>query len=616
MPQTQIAKKYGADNSIYDVKEDAKVKLSSFNFSRKTTTTFDIGQIIPIDWFRVFPRDEVTVNVRYLLETLPLAVPPMTNYRVRIHAYSIKNSGCWKGWNSFISRGRKGQVSVKRLPSIPSSYFKFKVSPASLSAYLGLPVDSYLTDRNDVASNVPQYLPVPDEEFGFTDGAVRTHSVPNRHIPVNGVSALPFLFYQKIYRFSFLNPNLLQDNEVWFPEDLADEWRLDYLGNNLNSSAEFVPESATMPTDPDNKSYHFIPSVADNCINITQLRYAPFENDYFTTAKPWLVRGEERGLDTDLTGMVGNLDFSESVTDSTVPGNRPVQLSDPFASGNRYLKVEDLAGEALSKVLNRGKVNFTGTAKSTFSANKLRELLAYSVWQERNALTNGSYNEYIKSHFNVSPNSPDYEPYYLGGVSTVVNFAQVLQSSSSTENSPLGTQAGLGQANGSDHLFKFRFKDYGMVMLVMFVTPEIYYTQGVGHEWTDLQAEKWFVPEDANLGYEPILNQEIFPQGTADDEGLFGYQTREAYLKARQNRVSGQLAIPNSIDRLFGSYVQSREFNVLPKLSLQFVTASPQNIDRSFLAYKNYPAFRLQFATDVKLTRALPYASTPNTFGF
>lgn len=612
MSQTQIAKKYGADNSIYDVKEDAKVQLSSFNFSRKTTTTFDIGQIIPIDWFRVFPRDEVTVNIRYLLETLPLAVPPMTNYRVRIHAYSIKNSGCWKGWNSFISRGRKGQVSVKKLPSIPSSYIKSKVSPASLSAYLGLPVDSYFTDTNGVASNVPQYLPAPDAEFGVTQGTVHIHTVPNRHIPVNGVSALPYLFYQKIYRFSFLNPNLLQDNEVWFPEDLADEWRLDYLGNNLNSSAQFVPESATMPTT--DQSFHFIPSVTDNCINITELRYASFENDYFTTAKPWLVRGEERGLETDITGISGSLDFSESVASFSAPGDNAVLIAEH--GDNYYLKSTYGSGHLIANALNRGKVRVTGAAKSTFTANKLRELLAYSVWQERNALTNGSYNEYIKSHFNVSPNSPDYEPYYLGGVSTVINFAQVLQSSSSTENSPLGTQAGLGQANGSDRLFKFRFKDYGMVMLVMFVTPEIYYTQGVGHEWTDLQAEKWFVPEDANLGYEPILNQEIYPQGTADDEGLFGYQTREAYLKARQNRVSGQLAIPNSVDRLFGSYVQSREFNVLPKLSLQFVTASPQNIDRSFLAYKNYPAFRLQFATDVKLTRALPYSSTPNTFGF
>lgn len=614
MSQTQIAKKYGADNSIYDVKEDAKVKLSSFNFSRKTTTTFDIGQIIPIDWFRVFPRDEVTVNVRYLLETLPLAVPPMTNYRVRIHAYSIKNSGCWKGWNSFISRGRKGQVSVKRLPSLSSLYLESKVHPASLSAYLGLPVDSYFTDANGVASNAPQYLPAPDEEFGVTNGSLHIHPVPNRHIPTNGVSALPYLFYQKIYRFSFLNPNLLQDNEVWFPEDLADEWRLDYLGNNLDDYARFVPESVTMPTD--NKSFHFIPSVTDNCVNITELRYAPFENDYFTTAKPWLVRGDEGGFEIDISGMSASLDFTPSVATLHKPTDNAVFVTAPNDDGRYFLKEASGNATPIVKALNKGKVNITGSAKSTFTANKLRALLAYSVWQERNALTNGSYNEYIKSHFNVSPNSPDYEPYYLGGVSTVVNFAQVLQSSSSTENSPLGTQAGLGQANGSDHLFKFRFKDYGMVMLVMFVTPEIYYTQGVGHEWTDLHPEKWFVPEDANLGYQPILNQEIYPQGTADDEGLFGYQTREAYLKARQNRVSGQLAIPNTVDRLFGSYVQAREFNVLPKLSLQFVTASPQNIDRSFLAYKNYPAFRLQFATDVKLTRALPYASTPNTFGF
>lgn len=611
MAQTQIAKKFGADNSIYDVKEDARVKLSSFNFSRKTTTTFDIGQIIPIDWFRVFPRDEVSVNIRYLLETLPLAVPPMTNYRVRIHAYSIKNSGCWKGWNSFISRGRKGQVSVKKLPSI--NMLEGQIIPSSLASYLGLPVNGYGTDTDDVISKAPQYLPSYSSEFGITQGTVRLHSIPNRHTPVNGVSLLPFLFYQKIYRFSFLNPNLLQDNAIWFPEDLADEWRLDYLGNNVDSHGRFVPESATLPTT--GLVDHYIPSVEDNCVSLTALRYAPFENDYFTTSKPWLVRGEEKGLETDISGISAKLDFSESVTSSAAPGDNAVLTSN--ASGtNYYLKNSAGNGLPIINSLNRGKVNITGSAKSTLTANKLRELLAYSVWQERNALTNGSYNEYIKAHFNVSPNSPDYEPYYLGGVSTVINFAQVLQNSASTPDSPLGTQAGLGQANGTDHLFKFRFKDYGMVMLIMFVTPEIYYNQGIGHEWTDLQAEKWFVPEDANLGYEPILNQEIFPQHTASDEGLFGYQTREAYLKARQNRVSGQLAIPNSIDRLFGSYVQSREFNALPKLSLQFVTASPINIDRSFLAYKNYPAFRIQFATDVKLTRALPYASTPNTFGF
>lgn len=618
MAQTQIAKKFGADNTIYDVKEDPRVKLSSFNFSRKTTTTFDIGQIIPIDWFRVFPRDEISVNIRYLLETLPLAVPPMTNYRVRIHAYTIKNSGCWKGWNSFISRGRKGQVSVTKLPSLPNSLFEHNITPASLAAYLGLPVNCYLTDATGAISVVPQYIPGRSTEFGPESSSWLNKALPRRHVPVNGVNALPFLFYQKIYRFSFLNPNLLQDNEVWFPEDLADEWRLDYLANNLDKQGRFVPESTTLPTEADATNF-YVPSVKDRCLNITKLRYASFENDYFTTSKPWLVRGEEKTIETEISGLTASLDFSESVHNGVGNEHNAVFAHSSIAAPHQWLgdsTGDSSVSNSIRNALNKGKVNITGTAKSTFTANKLRELLAYSVWQERNALTNGSYNEYIKAHFNVSPNSPDYEPYYLGGVSTVVNFAQVLQNSSSTSDSPLGTQAGLGQANGADHLFKFRFKDYGMVMLIMFVTPEIYYTQGVGHEWTDLKAEKWFVPEDANLGYESILNQEIYPQGTADDEGLFGYQTRDAYLKSRQNRVSGQLAIPNSVDRLFGSYVQSREFDSLPKLSLQFVTASPNNIDRSFLAYKNYPAFRIQFATDVKLTRALPYASTPNTFGF
>ncbi|MCZ2856786.1 MAG: major capsid protein, partial [Candidatus Bathyarchaeota archaeon] len=138
----------------------------------------------------------------------------------------------------------------------------------------------------------------------------------------------------------------------------------------------------------------------------------------------------------------------------------------------------------------------------------------------------------------------------------------------------------------------------------------------VGHEWTDRVPEDIFMPEFVKTGYEPILNQEIMAQGTEADLRLYGYQTRAAYLKARKNLASGMFALPVTIDALFGSYVQAREFNSLPLLSMQFVSTSPENIRRDFLAYTNYPAFKLQIATDIKLVRCLPYNSVPETFGF
>ena len=100
------------------------------------------------------------------------------------------------------------------------------------------------------------------------------------------------------------------------------------------------------------------------------------------------------------------------------------------------------------------------------------------------------------------------------------------------------------------------------------------------------------------------------------DNDLFGWQTRYAYLKSRENCVKGMFSLPPSLDMAFSAYAQSRDFYSVPKLSNQFVTMSPNNLRRDYLAYPSQPAYKVQFASDISLVRALPYQSVPNTFGF
>lgn len=623
--QTQLEQRYGADNTIYDVDEKAKLPSSSFDFSRKNITTIDIGMYLPFDWFRVFPGDMIRLNNRFLLETLPLASPPLTNYRVRIHWFYIKMSSLWKGWQSFISQGRKGSVSVKKIPTISEDSLKGALLPSSLAVALNLPACEYSDD-----STFAQYTPNVSDMTNIK-------SIPNRHLPKDGVNVLPFLFYQKAFRFDVAPYNLLQDNEVWLPEDLSEEWRLDYEASNFDGRY-FVPQGEVPSITDDNRPDN-VPSVNDVAVDLAQLRYACYENDYFTTAKPWLVRGDQQSsASIDVSGFEGSLDFTDVFNDevspnlvgdtdwnifasfTTSPKQAQIRFANPRSPTNPFtgIRPEDrpLIINKLVQQYNKAKFTSSTVAKTSLTANRLREMLAFSVWQERNALTNGNYNEFIKAHYMRNPKSPDYEPYYLGGLTQQVNFSQILQTSASETDSPLGSQASLGSSSGQGQVFDFNFDDFGYVMGIMFVTPEVYYTQGVGHEWTDVLPEDQFIPEFAQTGYEPILNQEIYPQGTDDDLQLFGYQTRNAYLKARQNRASGLMSLPSSVDKLFGSYVQAREFSELPKLSVQMVSMSPKNVRRDFLAYTNYPAFKLQIASDVRLIRNLPYRSTPNTFGF
>lgn len=637
MPQTQLSQKFGSDNSIFGLKETKKTGKSKFDFSKKNFTTLDIGSIVPVDWFMTFPGDKVKLNIRYLLDTFPLEVPPMNSYTIRTHWYFIKLSALWKGWNTFITRGRSGNIDLE-IPSIsktsivaPDAQNKQYSVPNGLLDYLGLKPVYYNAD-----ASVESFRP-----YLSTTGTLSTTG----YELVDKLSALAPFAYQKICRFNYLSPNLSQNNLVWFPEDLEDHWYIDYGASNLNG-CYFVPESATMPQS--DFVANEVPTLDDNVVDLRQLRYAMFGDDYFTTAKPWLVRGDEQMQEFDLTGklfaeFLENVEqsslsqsssgiyqsFPSSSTALTFVGSRFLDNSNPeysevqglesyapvansqsnFAYYTRF-QVNDFAYR-LGIDLSKGKGLAFG-----LTANTLRNLLALSVWQERNTLTDGSYNRTIQAHWNEKPKAPEYAPMYLGGTSDVISFGNVVQQSSSVSGSPLGTKAGTGSAQSGSDVFTFDCEDYGIIMGVMFISPEVVYTQGIGREWTDLTFDEQFQPEFANLGYQPILNKELFVSGDSNDDDLFGYQTRYAYLKQRKNSVSGMFDLNSEQDNVFGPYVQARRFSSLPELSQQFVSMSPDNIDRSFLSFRNLPAFKLQFASDVSLIRALPYQSTPETFGF
>lgn len=643
MAKTQLSYRLGADNSIFDIKEKANVKYSVFDYGRKHFTSIDLGGLYPVDWFSVYPGDRVSLGVDYLIDTFPLEVAPMNNYFVRTHWWFVKKSALWKGWNTFITRGRSGDIDLTipfalstdlTAPAVVDGESRQYSSPCSLSSYLGLKPVYY--DDNPENSKWLPYI---------------THSVATGHHLPNAFSKLPFIDYQKICRNAYMPSNLLQDNHIWFPNDLQDEWRLNYAGSNTNG-LYFMPESAAKINStgnlilPSEIIANHVPSVEDNVVDLRQLRYAPYSPDYFTQAKPWLVRGKEQALSSnaDMSGAFQafmSLLYDNSISEysrNSGFAESPLSVSNSsyvfVAAPVSGLDANQSMGVANEPAISRFKDSMTERISSVFSrflpqdfrdvdinmsftANTLRNLLAMSVWQERNTLTDGNYNRTVQVHWNRSPHSPEYEPLYIGGTTDLIQFGQVVQTSASSSGSPLGSKASNGAASGRSKVFDFTADDYGIIMGIMFIVPEVVYSQGVDREWTDLTWDSQYQPEFASLGYQPILNQELYVQGDdAVDKSLFGYQTRYAYLKQRRNEVSGLFTLTPEQDNVFGPYLQARRFSELPSLSSQFVTMSPDNIDRSFLSFENLPAFRLQFASEVRLVRALPYQSTPNTFGF
>ena len=670
MPVSQMRNGLTAENSIFSQKPSVSVSRSRFDFGRFKAFTCDIGAIVPVDCFETLPNTDYNLSCQYKIDWRPLLVPTLTPYKVKVHYYFCPNEYLCSGWETFITKGRSGNLKLEvpkiKLASIDNTTVvsgltdpNFKTTsgdwkpygPHSLASYLcGKPHYIPAVDQQETS---PLYLPYVDDSVTLTETGFHTLDT----------NILPFIMYQKIYRSNYMDPNLYANgkfkSDVWFPEDIdSTHWRVNYAGTNVGGSLNhlFVPDTiANIPSS--NIVANFVPfaqntddedSVYDNVVNLLQLRYSMYTDDMFTTALPFLQRGEQTTLDLDVVDSVINSTVNgdnASLSGTTLPG----QPTDDFiffgipsvaADGTNIVTLGawdsttknltfnfsgygepdtrnisfimgNLQGVSVSSTMTGAKVNLT--------AQKLRDLIAVSVWQERNALTNGSYGQFVKVHFNSYPRNQFCEPIYIGGTTSTFNVNAILQTSESNleKNSPQGNPVGVGGSSQSQSIGHFRSDDYGFIMVLMTIIPDTLYVQSNEHWQYATTPDDYYSPEYERLSYQPIPNKMLLSTGNAEtDDDLFAYSNRYVYLKQRDSMVTGMFALPPDVDAYYHSYVQARIFADTPTLSQQFVTVYPPNIDRSMLAYPSQPAFLCQFASNVDMTAPMSYLSQPNTFGF
>lgn len=630
----------GTDYDFFLHEREAPIQRSSFDLSRLNTITMDEGVLVPVDWFITNPGEDFEISFENILETLPLAVQPMERHRLMIEAFYIKNRDLWKGWKTMITRGRSGNVSVS-VPTVDLDADVFQgelslipppLSPSkyhgshSLASYLGIPGSGVFADQyyNQAVSS--------DSDNNLSSG----YNHPRY------VNALPFMAYQSIFKHQYLNPNYTQDNKAWFPVEGDDDWIIDYSGSNLkkghildvnnldldslSSPSDYI--SSEVPRslfDPDN------PGLKYDLPSLLQLRYRQRRADYFYSALPWLQRGDAPELSGSVSGDFiinnpwilnndGDREFLRrrnvvTLNSAGSPTSTFSVVSDYSASsdsgvGSTSVRIATSPQYAYEQLGGQADVGFG------LNLNQLRTLMALTVWQERNARTNGSYNRMIRVHHRQDPHSEEHLPVYIGGSSQDIYFNQVIQTSASSDT-PLGTTASNGVSQSRGFIGRFHSPDYGIVMILASVVPDNMYVQGVDKALLKSTFSDYYYPEFSSLQPQAIQNQEIYVSGDeAIDKALFGYQERDTEYKVRQNRVAGMFALPPSTDSLFSAYTQAQIFSGTPSLSNQFVTLSPDNIRRDWLAYPINPMFKFQYASRVRAIRNIPYQSVPQTFGF
>ena len=257
-------------------------------------------------------------------------------------------------------------------------------------------------------------------------------------------------------------------------------------------------------------------------------------HDYFTSCLPWPQKGDP--VEVPLLGDAPVLGIGTLTAGTFGSTNTPVKESDgtqstyvnSFTAG--VSPENNLILEEMPNSDNFPNIRADLTAATGASVNAVRQAFQVQKMLERDARSGTRYTETLRAHFGVV--SPDFRlqrPEYLGGGLSPINITPVPQTQrSDVDESPQGNLAGYGTAVLNRHGFTKSFTEHCLLIGLVNVRADLTYQQGLNRMWSRQTRYDFYWPSLSHLGEQAVLAKEIFANGTAPDEDVFGYQERFA----------------------------------------------------------------------------------------
>lgn len=563
---------------------NSPIQRSVFDRSHDYKTTMDSGFLIPFFVDEVLPGDTFKLRVNAFVRMNTLVAPFMDNVFMDTFFFFVPSRLVWDNWQKFCGEQKNPGDSTDFL--IPSLSGTNTFTNGSIFDYMGLPTGVALDPANT---------------------------------PIN---ALPFRAYNLIY------------NEWFRDENLIDS----------------IPVLTGDGPDP---------------ISNYTLRKRAKRHDYFTSALPWPQKGPS--VDVGLTGNAPIVGFGEdgyqfNFTSDPSGGQGPssswqlgaadvnhmgklqaffgnqIGVGNQARSWQNYathnsawtdviqqqdeassIQLTALKGSGISSFYHFGGGYLLPTnpsqapyadlsGVSAITINDLRQAFQIQKFYEKWARGGSRYTETLRVMFNViSPDARLQRPEYLGGTHSRVNVVPTAQTSSTDSVSPQSNLSAFGVLGDSAHGFNKSFVEHGYVIGLCCLRADITYQQGLNRMWSRRQLFDFYWPTLAHLGEQVVYNREIYTQGTADDNGVFGYQERYAEYRYKPSMITGKLRSTDA--QSLDVWHLAQKFDTLPKLNQDFIEENPP-IAR-VIAVQNEPQFFADFWFDLKTSRPMPVYSVP-----
>lgn len=332
--------------------------------------------------------------------------------------------------------------------------------------------------------------------------------------------------------------------------------------------------------------------------------------DYFTMALPWPQKGG-----TSVSLPLG--------TSAPVKGQANFWLSNGTAANTLAQTNASATANYLAAATGTGAMYARGQAGDMYAdlsqataatINQLRQAFQIQKLLERDARGGTRFKEIIYAHFGViSADARLDRPEYLGGGSNPIIFNPIAQTSATGVtggSTPIGNLAAMATAVSNKHGFTQSFTEHGHVIGLVAVRADLTYQQGLRKLWSRSTRYDFYFPVFAMLGEQAILNKEIYADGSANDNNVFGYQERWAEYRYHPSMITGlfRSTSAGTID----NWHLAQKFTTLPTLNATFINDTPP-VDRVLAVGAAANGKQLIFDAFIQkiATRPMPLYSVP-----
>lgn len=561
------------------------MKRYPHNLSHTETSTINMGTCIPSNIIEVFPGDSFRIQAKDLTRLLPQVAPTMHDVFVGIDTYQVPLRQIFEklhlDWDAYLTGGEDGTTEVD-LPQIviPEAGYE----PGSLADFLGYP-----TNWTDPSTGEHHTGVCAGMEFSAIPVLVYMHIINENYRDQNFIKKFDFTKYQDFldgtYTFYDAAGNEIDydlQREGLFPK----AWSRDYYGRAmpntqrgltaripLGQDAVLEPTQApvfTASTMKFNRDVWFVMDASSLPITYTCVDTEPGTNvavlAKFTNGQS-VATGST--LSSEGPGGTGPYAWTFTYSSSTwkASGNPGLAASVTINIPSAYVSTSsgyvDLSGVKadLSDATAASIIAFRTAARMQQCGEWLQDAGARAV-------------EFTLKFFGVRiPDGRVQRPIFHGSFRMPIVFSEVLQTSQTSDTSPLATLGGHGITGGVNRPIHIKVIEHGFIMSIMHVMPRSQF-QNIIPKYL-LRKTRWDMPNPLfqGIGEQPLLRKEIYPESENPDE-TFGYIPQFSELMSIPSTLHGHMK------DTFLHWTMARVYTSEPVLSAAWRYEKPS--DRSF----------------------------------